>query len=210
MASFPDLKSRLFISEGNPKECSHFAWGDIEYQFDRYIYGYKESADLTISLALQSGENENLDTSIFPACFMYRQYLELSLKDIYLSNSPDSKEEKVKAIKDCQHNLRKIWSRVRNLIVATYPKENPDALNAAESYVFQFSDEDVNSFSYRYPISKDLALVRSEKVINLKNLADRMDELSEFLSSVSAGMAVKRDIESDMNSYYSEDMSGYY
>ncbi|MDR2140337.1 MAG: hypothetical protein LBR11_00835, partial [Deltaproteobacteria bacterium] len=42
---------------------------------------------------------------IFPAVFLYRQYIELMLKNIYYSNSDESKDKKVETIKNCSQYL---------------------------------------------------------------------------------------------------------
>ena len=95
MSNFPQMGKQLFISAGHPKEYAHIAWGDINTQFYGYIRGYKEAADTIIQQALKKGDNSTLDTYVFPACYLYRQYLELALKDIYLTNSKDSRQDKI-------------------------------------------------------------------------------------------------------------------
>lgn len=210
MTNFPIMGQTVFKESGAPGEYAHIAWGDIETQFYGYIAGYKEAADTIVQRALRRGDNRTLDTFIFPACFLYRQYLELTLKDIYLANSPDSTETKKRTLKRCQHNLKKIWIKVKKLIISDFPNEGRSDLEAAESYIFQFSDEDKNSFAFRYPITKDLDLINNKKFINLKNLAERMSELESFLSAVSMGMSVHRDFENEMKSYYDVDSEEYY
>lgn len=211
MSNFPQMGKKLFISGGHPKEYAHIAWGDIDTQFYGYIRGYKEAADAIIQQALEKGDNATLDTYVFPACFLYRQYLELALKDIYLANSQDSRQDKIATIKSCGHRLVDIWKKVKPLILADFPNDDKSVLNAVEDYIKQFAKADAGSFAFRYPITKDLELVNNqEKFINLVNLAKRMSELEHFLSSVSMGMSAHRDFESEMLSYYAEDMSDYY
>ena len=113
MSNFPQMGKQLFISAGHPKEYAHIAWGDINTQFYGYIRGYKEAADTIIQQALKKGDNSTLDTYVFPACYLYRQYLELALKDIYLTNSKDSRQDKIATIKSCGHKLVDIWKKVK-------------------------------------------------------------------------------------------------
>ncbi|MDV0443828.1 hypothetical protein [Methanorbis rubei] len=94
MSDFPKKCEKLFISEGYPTEYSHIAWGDMNMQFYGYIQGYKNAADTLIIHALEKGCPFVLDTCVFPVCFLYRQYIELALKKIYLSNTKDTEEEK--------------------------------------------------------------------------------------------------------------------
>ena len=211
MSDFPQPGQQLFISEGHHREYAHIAWGDIETQFYGYVRGYKEAADAIIRQALEKGDFATLDTFVFPTCFLYRQYLELAFKDIYLSNSKENRQAKIETLKTCQHNLLKIWAKVKPLIIADFPNDDRSVLSAVEDYIKQFAKADAGSFAFRYPITKDLELInQQEKFINLVNLAERMNELEHFLSSVSMGMSAHRDFENEMLSYYAEDMEGYY
>ena len=75
MSDFPQVGRNVFIANGHPKEYAHFGWGDINSQFYGYIAGYKEVADTIIRHALEKNNSHILDTCVFPACFLYRQYL---------------------------------------------------------------------------------------------------------------------------------------
>ena len=142
---------------------------------------------------------------------MYRQYLELALKDIYLSNSKENKKAKIKILKTYQHNLSKIWAKVKPLIITDSPDDNKSVLNAVEDYIKEFARVDAGSFAFRYPVTKDLELInQQENFINLVNLAEHMSELEHFLSSVSIGMSAHRNFENEMLLYYAEDISAHY
>jgi len=207
MNNIPKLGHKLFSPDGNIGEMANFAWGDTEIQFYGYITGYKEAADAVIQHAIEKGLGPTLDKCVFPACFLYRQYIELTLKDIYLSNSNDNKDEKMRTIKDCRHDLKKIWAKTKELILHDFPDEDIGILNAVEDYISQFVAEDVSSLVFRYPIKTDLDPVHSKgKSFNLLNLAVRMGELENYLSSISFGMSANRDTESEIlwYSYYND------
>lgn len=211
MPDFPVKGKNLFVESGNYNEFSHIAWGNIESQFYGYITGYKESADLIIQNALTSGDNHTLDTCVFPACFLYRQYIELAMKDLYLLFSGDNFDDKVQMIKKSSHNLKAIWQKVRPVIVKYFPNDDKTILDAVEDYIYQFAVEDSNSFAFRYPITKDLDPINgTERRINIKNLMERMNELESFLSAVNMGIGEIRDFENEMTTYYSMDVEGYY
>ena len=144
MNKFPQLGQQLFVSNGHYKEYAHIPhpWEDMNAHFYRYIAGYKDAADTLIQQSLEKKDNYTLDTFVFPACFLYRQYLELALKDIYLSNVKDSERGKIKTIDECQHDLCKIWSKVKPLILADFPNDDKDVLEAVENYIKQFAAED--------------------------------------------------------------------
>jgi len=196
--NIPQTGKKLFSSDGQFGEYAHIAWGNTKTQFYGYIVGYKEAADVIIRHALEKGDNHTLDTCVFPACFLYRQYLELALKDIYLSNTKETKEEKSQTLKECSHNLKKIWLKVRPLIIFDFSNDDKTDLDALEDYIKQFADEDSGSYAFRYPITKDLDIIKDKgKSIDLVNLAKRMSELENVLSAISMGMSANRDKEDE-------------
>jgi len=186
---FPQKGKKLFIPEFILGETAQIAWSnDLETQFFGYVSGYKEAADDVIRSALTKGNAGTLDSYVYPAIFLYRQFLELALKDIYLAYSYDAEDEKIKAIDNCSHDLKKIWEKVKPLIFYG----DPD-IPAVEEYILEFSEFDRGSFSFRYPIDKKLALIHDKpKCINLRNLAERMNELASYLDAVITGLDAYR------------------
>jgi hypothetical protein len=53
------------------------------FKWDYYATGYKSAADVLVDNALTS--RSNLDIHVFPIVFLYRQYLELRLKELVTS-----------------------------------------------------------------------------------------------------------------------------
>lgn len=211
MNNLPKKGYKLFLENGDHYQFSHFAWGNREDQFYGYINGYKESADYIMQNALDKKEISILDTCIFPACFLYRQFIELALKDIYLSFSKDNKQEKIKTLEKASHDLEIMWNKVKPIILEYFPNDDEDTLDAVEDYIKQFIQEDKNSFAFRYPITKRMELIhQKERRINLNNLALRMNELESFFSAVSMGIGSMKEYEDEMRSYYEADMQGYY
>jgi len=197
MCEFPKKGERLFIS-GSIYEQARIEDGNmplfyntVEAQFDRYTYGYKEAADALIQRALELGDNYTLDTYIYPICFLYRHYIEIALKNIYLSYSNDTEEEKTKTIKN--HNLKRIWAKAKPVIIDYYPYEDRAVLDYVEDYIKQFDEADDRSTTFRYPIDRELKPVHKAMSIDLRNLKERMDELDYFLSSAIQGMSAMRE-----------------
>lgn len=198
MDSFPKKGKQLFISGGSTHEYSHIALENEERQFRRYIDGYKNSADILVHQALEDGSYAVLDTFVYPIVYLYRHYVELTLKDIYLLNTKDSEDDKIKTIDRCQHNLMKMWFKAKPLISSSFPKDDMSVLDVVEDYISQLSEVDIQSFAFRYPITKRLSPVRDKAMfINLPNLAACMRELEYFLYSVSAGMDYQRECEGE-------------
>ena len=193
---FPRLGQKLFTSDGYWESMSYFGNSkDPEEQFYKYAAGYKEAADELVSLATKKGIPSRY---VYPIIFLYRQFLELALKDIYLAYSDDSDELKSKEIESQSHNLMKIWNKIKPLI----NDENPANIKAVGSYLSQFTKADAGSFKYRYPIDKKLNLVHEKEIrINLLTLAERIDELATYLDCVSTALYELRRAELEMIHY---------
>src|SRR5437016_13441130 len=79
---FPEMGDRLFTTESR----SHYN-AQIHYKFSedtlyRYVQGYKEAGDRLVLSLLEN--DRHLDLVIFPTVFLYRQYLELRLKQFLI------------------------------------------------------------------------------------------------------------------------------
>ena len=198
--SWPQKEAKLFIDSGNKYEFSHFGWeGSIEGKFYGYMKGYKESADYLIENAVSSKDISIIDTVIYPVCFLYRQYLELAMKIIYISYSGESKETKINTFKRINHGLIKIWNKIKPYLKEEAEKNEQDDINIVEEYIEQFHRLDISSFTFRYPITKDFnEVINNQKRINLPNLQERMDELCNFFDGCIAKLDYFKEIKADM------------
>lgn len=185
----PKKNENLFIEGKNQQKLSYIGWGNMPTQMFGYIEGYKKSADLLINNAIQEGDNSILDTVIFPACFLYRQYLELKLKAIIVFLSGNNKEECIRIIKKVGHDLLMSWDEVKNLIEQYFSNSELDIINIkyAEKYIKEFNKEDQQSMSFRYPFNRKIdAFHKKPRNIDLENLKLRMNELYNFMDLIEA------------------------
>ncbi|NMF00249.1 hypothetical protein [Aneurinibacillus aneurinilyticus] len=183
--SWPQKGEKLFKA-GDYYQIAHIGWGSIDSHFHGYIRGYKEAADDLVELAIKSKRIAILDTYVFPITFLYRQFLELSMKDIYLNYSEHSVEDKVKNIKRISHNLKAIWNEIKPLIQeGCTTSDDGEMIEVVEDYINQFHEFDKSSFRFRYPINKNLSpTLDKEDRIDLLNLKQRINELGSFFSGV--------------------------
>lgn len=220
---FPVKGKELFKSTNKYLEFSHFGWGNINSQFYGYIRGYKRSADTLVEFALASNRIEILDTYIFPVLFLYRQFIELSLKSLYLEYADKSMHEKIQTIKQVSHNLAQMWNKLKpTLIDVSNNKSEEEIVNVVESYIMQYHNFDKGSFKFRYPIDKDAnPLIKGEERIDLVNLKERMTELDNFFSGADGHLdylktckyeqeQYLREIEAEMRAEYEAEMKAEY
>jgi len=201
MNDFPLNKQKLFIETGNINELATIGQKDTYDQFYNYTIGYLEAANNIIERALKDvqcndryhGFNQedrnimishDLSKCVLPACFLYRQYLELALKDIYLQYSNDTEANKIQMVNKTSHNLTKVWKYSKPVIEQAIELRETEYLNGLDNYIKQFDEEDPSSMKFRYPINKNLKnFSLSERKINLSNLMERMNEIEHFLAT---------------------------
>jgi len=203
---FPVKGKKLFKSTKTYLEFSHFGWGNINSQFYGYIKGYKESADTLVDFALASQRIAILDTYIFPVLFLYRQFIELSLKSLYLEYSNESMSDKIQTIKQVNHNLANMWNKLKpTLIEVSDGKSEKELVKIVESYILQYHNFDKHSFKFRYPIDKDYnPLLKGEERIDIVNLKECMTELDNFFGGAGGKLDLLKQYQYEQEQYMKE------
>lgn len=201
--SWPQKDAKLFISDGPPRDFSRIGWGDASHQYVLYMNGYKTAADELVQHALASKNVEWLDTLIFPILFLYRQFIELELKWIFLIYGDADRSVKKSVIGDVSHNLIKLWQKTKAILLENATPEERQDVDIVKDYIEQFNKLDESSFSFRYPITKNLdQILNDEQRINLPNLRQRMDELYHFFNGVDGKLSSIKDYKQDMEQYF--------
>ena len=208
---WPTKDAKLFVSSGEKYEYSQFGWNTTEYEFYGYMKGYKESADSLIVSAINSQDISKIDTVIYPVCFLYRQYLELAMKNIYLFFSEDTREIKINTLKQVLHDLMKIWNKIKPYLKKDATENELNDIKVVEQYIQQFHKFDKSSYTFRYPIDLNLnGVIDGETKINLFNLQARMDELYHFFNAVIDKFDFTKDIKSAILSDFAQIMKSEY
>jgi hypothetical protein len=147
-----------------------------------YATKFKEAADVLVREA--AAGNAVLDQMIIPIVFLYRQYIELSLKEIimfgrevvgtgtgYPANS---------------HDLKELWKETLSLLTAHYGADIPSEAGNVTSCIEDIHAHDPKSFSFRYPTDKTgKPSLSGIQHINIRNLYETMDRLASFLDCMS-------------------------
>ena len=71
----------IFSSDGDWRCNACLNW--FHDSLELYAYGYKDAADTLVAKVMMTGRHQ--DYLVFPICFLYRQYIELRLKEIIRS-----------------------------------------------------------------------------------------------------------------------------
>ena len=179
----PNKEDQLF------KSCEDW-WYDAcvglhEQDWDIYATGYKMAADMIVG---------NIDASdknflVFPIVFLYRQYLELRLKDIikngYLLLNKDKQIHYTK-----KHNISELWNEAINLIKESFPNQSESHLETVDNLIKEFSKVDPGSYCFRYPVdTKGEPFKYDLSHINLRNLYEVIQGIANLIDGASIGIS---------------------
>lgn len=150
---------------------------------------YKEAADALITAGINRGIA--IDRAVYPAVFLYRQYIELTLKDIIWRTR--------RIEHDGQgfpktHNLDSLWKDAKRLLQQHYRKDCPKELPYLDQCIAEFHKYDPNSTAFRYPydrISGEILATLAR--INVRHLMETMGRIENFLSCIASDIAERLD-----------------
>ena len=147
-----------------------------------YATGYKVSGDLLVDHVIRNQDSPR-HALVFPVIFLYRQYLEIRMKDIIIAGS-----ELIGTSGDFpgNHRLDELWRKCRPLLEGRVDSTD---LDMSEKYIQEFSDKDPTSQAFRYPNDRkgNLSLPENiiDNVINLRRFREVMGKIAAILDGAS-------------------------
>jgi hypothetical protein len=161
-----------------------------------YEHGYKQAADMLCQKTLDEGP---VHTLIFPIVFLYRHYIELSLKLLLLDASRFMTDVSAPQHK---HDLRTLWKEAKKILPAVWPEVQLEQVEAVEACIIEMSEHDPGSMAFRYPFDKKRNL-HLEKLhsVDLPNLKDVMDGIGNFLYCVGEAVAQQLEFGGEMDCF---------
>ena len=189
---FPSKSEEVFKSDIDWQNNARIGWSHRAEQM--YAQGYKRAAEKLLEQFTDT--NSELDFLIYPIVFLYRHYVEITLKMIiqYDENSHGRYKRAMKS-----HDLMKLWEIAEPIIQEVYPEVDDEVLSSAWGVIKQIQDVDPgDSFRYATDIKGNRTLEDLQH-INIRNYADVMWKLSCLLDTVIEAYYYKWDCESEMN-----------
>lgn len=159
-----------------------------------YLRGYRVAADQLVEFAL--GERSNRDFVIYPVLFLYRQFMELGLKEainyaLQLSDETHAKSRD-------HHRLGKLWHQFETLMKEVGDGSLDQHVKVVRNAVQQFASLDPTSQLFRYPEEKDGSPVRYPiERVNLPNLKAEMENAATALDMITGGLSAMVDVHRD-------------
>lgn len=169
-----------------------------------YVRGYFEAAEYLVDNFLKMIQ----DFAIYPTMFLYRHYIELSLKNIlyllegYHGISRDKPWD--------QHRLLVIWNAIKPLLFkceSSYTKHWREAQNCIE----EFHSIDEKSLTFRYHITNtNDPSIQGHTHINILQVQKIVRVLSSYLEMISEGIymeiELRTEYEAEMRAEYGYEM----
>jgi hypothetical protein len=180
----------------SPNDIAYIQWSeDTVSNFYNYSYAYRQTAEaLYEQFVSHNGDYAMKDPMGITLSFMYRHYLELITKFLYLKFTPYvqgrplSDDELACFIQDTQHNLGAIWIRLKPVLDELSSKlENTFDIRAFGHYISVFHRYDEFSMKMRYPVDKKGKPIETKSQrLDIKILhdymADCMNEVDKLVN----------------------------
>lgn len=193
----------IFLEEGG----SYYSQSVIGYGYNRNrfncnIQSYRNSAKV-----LYNHINENLEkrNSLFmPLCYLYRNSVELSMKDILFDESSYTYQETLILLNQNKHKLLSIWNSIKGDIIRHCGVTEEDkVICEVEQYISKLNDIDGAADKFRYPTDKYLNLhFKRVKSFDVNNVKDFFEDILSFFYCVSALMSEQNQMLKDMENEY--------
>lgn len=173
---WPKQGDQLFVQSSVPAKEAVL---DVEgYQRHALMaIGYKEAGDAAVKRALAPYAIR--DAIVFPIVFLYRQYIELCLKQALASFGSDASEERLWKT----HDLSDLWCHYKEMLINFGMWSGEDADCSVERCVLEFATVDPKSEAFRYPFdTKGQPLALNIKRLDLSALKDTIAALDGYFS----------------------------
>ena len=196
----PSKEDRLFTS--NSEDWSNNACLNYcEDAWSLYAIGYKEAADLLVANIENGGRMQ--DTLVYPILFLYRQYLELAIKELIRD---------ARILRDIDepfpktHRIDELWKICQTLLQQVSSDEPIDYLTEIRRLIGEFSTVDPTSMAFRYPEDKDgNPSLPGMRNIDLRNVREVVGKISMILDGASTQIGVYLGFKAEMyREFYSD------
>jgi hypothetical protein len=190
---FPREKDELFTHQ-----CPDWTNNAIlNYGFNNFNFyadGYREAANILVKECV--AERAVNDIYVYPIVFLYRQYLELRLKEVIIGlNYCVNGKEKFPQ----HHRIDSLWDEFMKLYKEIGEDITHQDIKNTQRLIREFASLDSDSFAFRYPenkLGKDT--IKRGTIINLRNFGEVMNRIARLLDAVSDQIAHYRNLADDI------------
>lgn len=202
---WPNSADRLVVHDErdwhNEADLSLRNWGD---PWSLYGMAYREAADILVAQINDGSRSQDL--LVYPIMFLYRQYLELTIKSLIksawrlLDKPEDNKLD--------SHDLIRYWSKCNALLEEVSPGASTKEKAYIHKLLKEFCKHDPMSYAFRYPESNlDKQGARTPTLpdlnkINLRNVKDVIANMAGLFNGAEAQIDHYLQIKADIAAEY--------
>ncbi|MGQ7866193.1 hypothetical protein [Bacillus sp. WC2502] len=211
ITDYLDFKPLLLEEGGSYYGQSVLGYSYSRNKFYSYVKAYTESADFFYEKICSN--NHLKETLFIPMCYLYRNGIELAMKEILFEECSYDLQKAIQLLKSNKHNLSKLWKAIKvDVIKHANASEDDSTIINVEKYIKQLHEIDSTSDKFRYPTNKHLCLHFKKKTkLDIKNVAMFFKDIASFLSGVCMMMSAHNEWKAEMQAEYSSyyDSSDY-
>lgn len=196
----PSADDKLFTTAEDWWNNACLNW--LPSGWDLYATGYKDAADLLVAHIHENDRRH--DIMVYPIVFLYRQYLELAIKDLIhqARRLQDINEPFPKT-----HRIDELWRICHRLLSQIAPGDSEGELKHITRLIDEFSTVDPTSMAFRYPEDKDgNRSLPGITHINLRIVKEVVGKISVIIEGAGAMvgeyLSFKREMEREYNPGY--------
>lgn len=173
------LSGKLFVEEGRLGSIARVSWR--EEMIYTYADGYRLAAEQLVNEIKDTGYQINF--LIYPVVYLYRQYVELTLK---IATS----QARVLAGEGSEfptnHKISEIWIELKGRIKQCDYGIESKQLNEVDEIIVEFAKFDPESFAFRFPRSKKNAPSVGAPLerINIQHFEGKIAVFSDFFDGL--------------------------
>lgn len=146
--NLPSSEDLLFMPQVDGANNACLAW--YHDKWGLYASGYREAADILVQAIEQRSASK--DALVYPVLFMYRQYLELQIKNLIRQAR---RLQDIKGDFPKHHRISELWALCYELLSDISPGDSVDELKEIARLIGEFSEVDPSSMAFRYPENQD-------------------------------------------------------
>ncbi len=194
--ALPSAQDKLFTDAADWWNTACLNW--LRDGWDIYARGYKEAADILVCHVAEQARGQ--DALVYPVVFLYRQYLELALKDLIRA------ARKLQEIEDpvpMNHKIADLWSVLQQLLSKIAPGDSVEELHQVGRLITEFARVDPTSMAFRYPEDREgnPSLPGIDR-INLRVVREVIAKVAVMLDGVGAQLSVWMDYRAEEAAAY--------
>lgn len=190
--TFEERIPKLLVEGGTFYSC--LFWSSEPKDYNPYWMGYEEAAEFLMEFSKKD------DTKFLPACYLYRNNLELALKRIIFEDMNLPPQDCIDKINHSKHSIFKLWNEVEPVIKNEFPNGDPKVVNEARDFAKTFNEYDGSSSTFRYPCDKSgNVFFKKPTTFDANHVEECFENFIQFLGGIHEYLDDKNNLTNSQN-----------